>query len=318
MSLNKERCVVIVGPTAVGKTKLGIEMAKALNGEIINGDAMQVYRDLDIGTAKVTEEEAEGIPHHLLDFLDPRESYTVADFQKEARPLIHALNEKGKLPILVGGTGLYVKAVLFDYQFNEVSEDSELREGLQKRADEEGPDVLYKELLEIDPGARERIHPNNVQRVIRAIEIYHKTGQSMSDQLPNAEPRLLYDPIIIGLTLNRAVLYERINRRVDLMIKEGLIEEARGLYDRGIRGTQAVMAIGYKELYGAFEGTYSIEEAIDLIKRNSRRFAKRQLTWFRHQMSMDWFDLTDDLLNPEKKINEILHFVAGKLKDWSN
>lgn len=317
MSSELEKVVVIVGPTAAGKTKLSIEMAKVFNGEIINGDALQVYRDLNIGTAKVTAEEAEGIPHHLLDFLAPTESYTVADFQKDAREHIHRLNKKGTLPVLVGGTGLYVKAVLYDYQFNDVSEDHDLREALQKRAEIEGTDVLYGELLAVDPEARERIHPNNVQRVIRALEIYQKTGKSMSDQLPEEQPKLLYDPVIIGLTMDRTVLYERINHRVELMVKQGLVEEAKGLYDRGIRDTQAVMAIGYKELYGAFEGEYSIEEAIDLIKRNSRRFAKRQLTWFRHQMSIHWFDLTADLSAPHKKIEEIVHFVAGKLEFWS-
>ncbi|WEG11541.1 tRNA (adenosine(37)-N6)-dimethylallyltransferase MiaA [Pullulanibacillus sp. KACC 23026] len=314
MSQNKERCVVIVGPTAVGKTKLGIEIAKAFHGEVINGDAMQVYQGLDIGTAKVTEKEAEGIPHHLLDFLDPRESYTVARFQKEAREQIDSLYNKGILPVLVGGTGLYVKAVLYDYQFNEVKEDTAFREHLQKRAEVEGPDPLYRELLEVDPEAKDRIHPNNVQRVIRALEIYHKTGKPMSEHLPENEPALLFDPVIIGLTMERHLLYERINQRVDMMVQKGLIEEAKSLYDQGIRHTQSVQAIGYKELFGAFDGEYSIETAVELIKRNSRRFAKRQLTWFRHQMAIEWFDMTD-VENSYKKINEILEFVAGKLKD---
>lgn len=306
------RCVVIVGPTAVGKTKLGIEVAKAFGGEVINGDAMQVYRDLNIGTAKVTREEAEGIPHHLIDILEPTEDYTVAAFQRDSRQLIRSLNRAGKLPVLVGGTGLYVKAALYDYQFNEASEDTALREALQKRADEEGPEVLYKELLAVDPGATERIHPNNVQRVIRALEIFQKTGKAMSEHLPTEPPKLVMDPVVIGLTMDRDLLYKRINQRVDLMVKQGLVEEAQSLYDRGIRKTQAVMAIGYKELFGAFDGEYSIEEAIELIKKNSRRFAKRQLTWFRHQMPIEWFDVTNALDHFEKKVEEIIHFIAGK------
>jgi tRNA dimethylallyltransferase len=312
------RCVVIVGPTAVGKTKLGIEVAKAFGGEVINGDAMQVYRELNIGTAKVTPEEAEGIPHHLIDILEPTEEYTVAAFQQDARRLITSLNRDGKLPVLVGGTGLYVKAALYDYQFNEASEDSDLRQALQKRAKDEGPDVLYKELIDVDPGAAERIHPNNVQRVIRALEIYQKTGKAMSEHLPIESPELVMSPIIIGLTMDRSLLYERINGRVDLMVQQGLIEEAKSLYEKGIRKTQAVMAIGYKELFGAFDGEYTLEEAIDLIKKNSRRFAKRQLTWFRHQMPIDWFDVTDYLDSFEKKVEEIIDFIAGKLEKRSN
>ncbi len=321
MASIKEPCVVIVGPTATGKTKLGVTLAKTLQGEVINGDAMQVYRDLDIGTAKVTEAEADGVAHHLLDFLEPTEDYSVASFQKDARKWIHDLNDREVLPILVGGTGLYVKAVLYDYQFNDVSEDPTLRTELEQRARLEGADVLYRELLKVDPGAEKRIHPNNVQRVVRALEIYHKTGKPMSEALPEEQPSLLYDPIVIGLTMDRTLLYERINRRVDLMVDQGLVQEAESLYNRGIRKTQAVMAIGYKELFGAFDGAYSIGEAVELIKRNSRRFAKRQLTWFRHQMSMDWFDLTEAVADQDvmdKKVDEIVQFVAGKLKDRSN
>lgn len=318
MATSDTRCVVIVGPTAVGKTRLGIEVAKAFGGEVINGDAMQVYRGLNIGTAKVTPEEADGIPHHLIDILEPTEDYTVAAFQKDARRLITSLNHEGKLPVLVGGTGLYVKAALYDYQFNEASEDPDLREALQKRAEEEGPEVLYKKLLEVDPGAAERIHPNNLQRVIRALEIFQKTGKAMSEHLPTESPKLVMDPVVIGLTMDRPLLYERINNRVDQMIQQGLVEEAKSLYDRGVRKTQSVMAIGYKELFGTFDGEYSLEEAIELIKKNSRRFAKRQLTWFRHQMPIEWFDVTDSLDSFEKKIEEIIYFIAGKFEKKSN
>jgi tRNA dimethylallyltransferase len=303
----KTKVAVVVGPTAVGKTALGIQLAQALSGEIINGDASQVYRDLNIGTAKVTKEEAALIPHHLIDIVPPEAPFTVADYQQKARQEIQAITDRGKLPIIVGGTGLYIKAALYDYRFDDQGEDPELREALSEWAKREGHEVLYRKLLDLDPKAAEKIHPNNVKRVIRALE------KAMSGKggghAPSAGPVPLYETAVVGLTMDRTDLYNRINRRVDEMIDKGLIQEAKDLYDRGLSGCQSVQSIGYKELFRYFDGELTLPEAISLIKRNTRRFAKRQMTWFRHQMPVTWFDASEAKIN----FSKILDFIAGKL-----
>lgn len=307
--------MVIIGPTAVGKTKLSVEMAKALHGEIINGDAFQVYKDLNIGTAKATLEEREGIPHHLLDFLDPEESYTVSDFQHDARQVIAEVAERGRLPILVGGTGLYINAVLFkNYTFNTPPEDQVYRTELEKYALDHGNDALYALLVEKNPEVAETIHPNNVRRVIRTLEKLRDPKSKALEAHSITMKDSLYNPIVIGLTMAREELYQRINARVDKMVTEGLIEEARALFDRGLQGAGSVQAIGYKELFGAFNDEYTIEEAIRLIKRNSRRYAKRQLTWFNHQIEVEWVDMTHVERIFSKKALKIIEFVAGKIK----
>lgn len=306
-----EKLIVIVGPTAVGKTQLSIEAAKVLHGEVINGDALQVYKELTIGTAKVTPEEQEGIPHHLIDFLSPNESYSVATFQKDARKLIHQINHKGKIPLLVGGTGLYVNAVIRDYQFTKEPSNLEIRERLEQELEDYGHDYLHNKLQTIDPESAKTIHPHNSRRVIRALEIYELTGNRKSDMSNLQQIQDLYDVVLIGLTMDRDILYQRINQRVDKMIEKGLVQEARRLYDRGIRNTQAVQAIGYKELYYYFNGECTLEEAIELLKRNSRRFAKRQFTWFKNKMDINWFDMTH--ADFSLKANEIIEFIAGKL-----
>ncbi|MBM7644430.1 tRNA dimethylallyltransferase [Scopulibacillus daqui] len=308
----KGKVVAVVGPTAVGKTALSLELAARLNGEIINGDAMQVYKGLDIGTAKIPIHERRGIPHHLIDFLPPDHSYTVADFQAGARQWIHKLNEQNKLPVLVGGTGLYIKAALYDYQFSDIDSQPELRQELEYTARIEGAESLYHKLQDVDPVSAEKIHPNNVKRVIRALEVFYTTGVPFSRHQQNEKPKPLYNMVLVGLTMDRDMLYERINQRVDEMIEAGLIEEARHLYDLGIKNTQSVQAIGYKELYLYFDGKCSLDEAVRLLKRNSRRFAKRQFTWFKRQMDITWFDMTDYQSNFSQKAQEILAFVAGK------
>lgn len=304
----EKKVAVIVGPTAVGKTALGVNMAKALNGEVINGDASQVYKEMDIGTAKVTEEEADGVPHHLLDIVEPDESYTVADFQKDARKAIDAIHSQGKLPILVGGTGLYVKAALYDYQFTETASDPHLRKELELYAKENGNLALHQRLVTLDPIAAGRIHPNNVQRVIRAIEKKLLSSEIEDDAEPDP-PKPLYDLAVVGLTMDREALYKRIDQRVDVMMAEGLMNEARDFYHRGLSGSQAMQSIGYKELFRYFDQEVTLEEAIRLIKRNTRHFAKRQLTWFHHQMNVTWFDVSDPSIN----FSKIINFVAGKL-----
>ncbi|KEK21760.1 tRNA (adenosine(37)-N6)-dimethylallyltransferase MiaA [Bacillus gaemokensis] len=309
----REKVAVIIGPTAVGKTKLSIDLAKALNGEIISGDSMQVYRTMDIGTAKVTVEETEGIPHYMIDIKNPEESFSVAEFQNLVRGHIREITERGKLPIIVGGTGLYIQSVLYDYQFTDEAGDSVYRERMEQLAVEYGVEYVHEKLRAVDPESANRIHANNVRRVIRALEIFHTTGQKMSDQLEKQENDLLYDVSLIGLTMDRAMLYDRINLRVDLMVKQGLLEEVKALYENGIRDCQSIQAIGYKELYNYFEERISLEEAVLQLKTNSRRYAKRQLTWFRNKMDVSWFDVTEG-----EKTAEILRYIEGKLQLKSN
>ncbi|PFB26377.1 tRNA (adenosine(37)-N6)-dimethylallyltransferase MiaA [Bacillus cereus] len=311
--VQREKVAVIIGPTAVGKTKLSIDLAKALNGEIISGDSMQIYRTMDIGTAKVTKEEMDGIPHYMVDIKNPEESFSVAEFQERVRKHIREITERGKLPIIVGGTGLYIQSVLFDYQFTDDAGDAIYREQMEKLALERGVEYVHKKLQEVDPESAERIHANNVRRVIRALEIFHTTGEKMSDQLEKQENELLYDVSLIGLTMDREMLYDRINLRVDIMMDQGLLEEVEGLYNRGIRDCQSIQAIGYKEIYDYFEDRVSLEEAVSQLKTNSRRYAKRQLTWFRNKMDVTWFDVTGG-----EKTSEILRYIEGNLQLKSN
>lgn len=306
-----QQLVTIVGPTAVGKTKLSLELAKTFDGEIINGDAFQLYKGLDIGTAKISAEEMDGIPHHLIDILPPEGSFSVADFQTAAREAITDIASRGKLPILVGGTGLYVKAVVYDYRFTEAGQDPELRKSLQEIVDREGPVALHAILLKEDPGAAERIHPNNVPRVIRALEVTRLSGNPYSQMIQSETKTSLYNEVNVGLEMERDILYNRINQRVDQMIDEGLLTEARWLFDLGLDESQSSKAIGYKELFAYFKGDITKEEAIVQIKQHSRQFAKRQFTWIRHQMPVRWFDMTGVEGNFKKKSAEIINYVAG-------
>lgn len=287
--------IVITGPTAVGKTKLSIELAKKVNGEIINADSTQVFKNLDIATAKVTKEEMEDIPHHLIDIKDIIDDYTVYDYQRDCRNKIEEIKLKGKTPILVGGTGLYIKAALYDYQFND--------ETTSNNYDDKSDEELYKMLLEIDPETD--IHQNNRKRVIRALNYYEENKEPMSQK--EKTDKLLYDTLFIGLTTDRDILYDRINKRVDLMFKQGLLEEAKKIYETNIR-TKAIMTpIGYKELFEYFDGNCSLENATDLIKQRSRHYAKRQYTWFNHQMEIKWFDVNFE--NFDETINQVIDYI---------
>lgn len=312
----KQKVIVIIGPTAVGKTKLSVELARRLNGEIISGDSMQIYKEMDIGTAKVTAEEMQGVPHYLIDIKEPTEPYSVADFQQEVRTLIKKIAQKGCIPIIAGGTGLYIQAVLSDYQFSDSGKDEEIRLRLEQQLEEQGMDKVYAELKRIDPKSAENIHPNNVRRVIRALEVFYATGKTMTEFQQSQQQELLYDVAYIGLTMDRETLYNRINLRVDLMVNEGLFEEVERLYQKGIRDCQSIQAIGYKEIYAYFDGKVTKEQAIDALKQNSRRYAKRQITWFRNKMDVTWFDMTDVAF--EEKLDEIFSFIAGKLKLEAN
>jgi tRNA dimethylallyltransferase len=305
----KEKLVVILGPTAVGKTNTSIALAKRLNGEIISGDSMQVYKGMDIGTAKVTKEEMSGIPHHLIDIKEPNESFSVAEFQEHAKKLITEISARGKLPIIAGGTGLYVQAVTHDYQFSNAETNWEYRNQLELEVKKNGIDKLYEQLMSLDPEGAKQIHPNNHRRVIRALEVIKETGMTMGDFQKKQKKDSPYDLALIGLTMERELLYNRINARVDLMIAHGLLDEVNELYHHGIRNCQSVQAIGYKELFEYVEGKVTLDDAIENLKQNSRRYAKRQLTWFRNKMDLKWFDMDKG----ENVIPEILQYTAGKL-----
>ncbi len=315
--MNKQKLIVLIGPTAVGKTQTSIELAKAFQAEIISGDSMQIYKGMDIGTAKITEEEMSGIPHHLIDIKNADESFSVAEFQRMVREKISDIHSRGKLPMIVGGTGLYIQSVLFDYHFTETPGDEEYRKELERQAEEYGKERLHAELVKIDPDAARSIHPNNIRRVIRALEIFHCTGKTMSEYQKEQQHELLYDTAIVGLTMDRDRLYERINYRVELMMKAGLLEEVKRFYDSGLRDVQSIQAIGYKELYDYFDGKVTEQEAVENLMQNSRRYAKRQLTWFRNKMDVKWFDVTGEV-EQSKIIQDISNFIAGKLQLKSN
>ena len=291
--------ICIVGPTGVGKTKLSIELAKKLNGEIINADSTQVYKGMDIATAKVTEEEKESIPHHLFDVKEIDEDYTVYDYQKDCRNKIEEILNKGKTPILVGGTGLYIKAVLYDYKFEEEMNNN--NEYLNYSNED-----LYNKLLSIDPNTE--IHMNNRKRVIRALNYYNNTNNTLSSK--EKTDKLLYDVIFIGLTTDREILYDRINKRVDIMLQNGLIDEAKKIYNTNIRSKAVLTPIGYKELFEYFDNKCTLEESIELIKQRSRKYAKRQYTWNNHQIPVNWFEV--DFNDFDNTVNEVINFINNK------
>ena len=286
--------ICIVGPTGVGKTKLSIELAKKLNGEVINADSTQVYAGLDIATAKVTEEEKEGIPHHLFDIKDISVDYTVYDYQKDCRNIINDIINRGKIPIMVGGTGLYIKAALYDYQFKEEVKKHDYSEFSNEE--------LYNLLKSIDSNTL--IHVNNRKRVERALDYYYEHNEPISN---NKTDKLLYDVLFIGLTTDRDILYDRINKRVDIMVNNGLLDEARKIYDSNIRSKAVMTPIGYKELFPYFDHEKSIDECLNLMKQNSRKYAKRQYTWFNNQMRVVWFNV--DFNDFNNTVNEIIEYI---------
>jgi len=286
--IRQAEVIAIVGPTASGKTALSIELAKKYNGEIINGDSMQVYQGLDIGTAKITVEEMEGVPHHLLSFKEPTEAFSVADYQRLVRAKIAEIRAQGKLPIIVGGSGLYVQAVLYDFQFTEEQVDEVARKAYYEELEKLGPEAMHAKLEKLDPQTAESIHPNNTRRVIRALEMIELSGVSKASEAQNRGEIPLYNHVVLGLgqNMSREELYDRINHRVDVMMDNGLLEEVKGLWQQNIRGVQSIQAIGYKELYDYLDGKCSLDEALESLKQNSRRYAKRQLTYFRNKMEI--------------------------------
>lgn len=293
MEQQKQKLIVLTGPTAVGKTKLSIKLAKAIGGEIISADSMQVYRGMDIGSAKVTKEEKEGIPHYLIDVLNPSEEFNIVLFQQMAKEAIEQIYAKGKIPIIAGGTGFYIQSVLYDIDFSEHDEEDGIRQRLEAiAAGEQGAHKLHERLKAVDPASAEAIHENNVKRVIRALEFYEETGMRISEH--NEEQRQKespYDFYYFVLNDDRAKVYERIDKRVDLMIEAGLVDEVRRLKESGCRRDMVSMqGLGYKEILDYLDGAITLDEAIYRIKRDTRHFAKRQITWFKREREVVWFE----------------------------
>ena len=304
------KIIVVAGPTAVGKTKYAIEAAKAFGGEVVSCDSMQLYKYMDIGSAKPTAEELAQVPHHLVDIIDPSDAFSVAEYQKLAKDAIEDIFQRGKVPVIAGGTGLYLNSLLYDMDFSNASQDQELRLQLEKEAEELGAEVLHKKLSELDFEAASRIHPNNVKKVIRAIE-----GALSGDKIKDFKECNTrcddFDSVLIGLTRDREELYDRINKRVDILVEQGLFEEVKGLLDKGLTESDISMkGIGYKEIIGYFDGKYTEEEAIDLIKKNTRHLAKRQITWFKRYEDLHWIDISqyDD---DEKAIEGMLQWLRN-------
>ncbi|SJZ34152.1 tRNA (adenosine(37)-N6)-dimethylallyltransferase MiaA [Garciella nitratireducens] len=312
----KKPLIIIVGPTAVGKTEISIEIAKRLDGEIISADSMQIYKYMNIGTAKPTKEEIQDIPHYLIDEVEPDQEFNVALFQKKAFEYIDIILSKKKLPIIVGGTGLYINSLIYPLNFTESVSDWEYRNKLNKVADEKGNIYLYNLLEKIDPESAKKIHPNNRKRVIRALEVYKKSGKKMShykkEMIKKDSP---FSFIMIGLNMDRQLLYEKINQRVDIMIEKGLIKEVRDLLNKGYdKNLISMQGLGYKEIIQYLEGRCTLEEAVYIIKRDTRRFAKRQLTWFRRDKRIYWFQV-DKYSSKNLLIDEILQKIHSNLLD---
>lgn len=306
--------IILTGPTAVGKTKLSIALAKAINGEIISADSMQVYRGMDIGTAKITPEEMQGVKHYLIDEFSPEEEFNVVKFKECAMNYVEQIYAKGKIPIVVGGTGFYIQALLYDIQFDKTEENHSYRGELEELAAEKGATYLHEKLKEIDPKSAEAIHANNVKKVIRAIEFYHQNGYPISEH--NEEQRQNESPFqsaYFVLNNERSVLYERIDQRVDLMMKEGLIDEVQKLYDEGYDlSLVSMQGLGYKEIIRYFEGEISLEEAVYTIKRDTRHFAKRQLTWFKRERDVIWVNKQEFAEDEENILQYMLQILMER------
>ena len=309
----KRPLIVLTGPTAVGKTSLSISLAKAVNGEIISADSMQVYKKMDIGSAKIRPEEMQGVKHYLVDVLEPEEEFHIVKFQQMAKEAMEEIYEKGKIPILVGGTGFYIQAVTRDIDFTEAQQENTYRAELEKLAETEGAEYLHDRLKEVDPASADTIHANNVKRVIRALEFYHQNGTPISahneEQKKQTSP---YNLAYFVLNAPRDILYERIDKRVDQMLEEGLVKEVEGLKREGYhRGMVSMQGLGYKEILSWLDGEISYEEAVYLLKRDTRHFAKRQLTWFRRESDVIWVD--KDKFHWDEK--EILEYMLSVLKE---
>lgn len=293
----KQKVIVICGPTASGKTALGVELAKKINGEVVSCDSMQIYKDMTIGTAKPVEEEMQGIKHYLIDFVSPDERYSVANFKKDAKIAIKEILEKGKTPIVVGGTGLYIDSLIYEIEYNDIKLDEEYRKKLETIAQKEGLEKLYDKAKKIDPDAIEKISPNDQKRIIRILEIYHTTGKTKTEQEAESRKEVEYDYRVFAINWEREKLYERINKRVDIMMNQGLVEEVENIRKKYNKFPTAMQGLGYKEVVDYLDGKYSKEEMIEKIKMETRRYAKRQMTWFRKNKQTIWLDGQNDIQN---------------------
>ncbi len=308
MDIPMRKAIAILGPTAVGKTRIALEVAKETGGEIVSCDSMQIYRGMDIGTAKPSLEEQEQVPHHMIDLVDPHVPYSAARYQKEAKRKIQGIFQRGNLPIVSGGTGLYFNGLLYDMDFAAPPVDEGYRKTLYQMAQDKGNDFLHRQLQQKDPQTAERIHPNNTKRVVRALENFRESGQGTGEIKEVKTLTRDYQLTLFGLTRQRSALYERINQRVDLLMEQGLKQEVQDLLKQGYGEKDIAMkGIGYKELIGYFQGAYSLDDAVDLIKKNTRHYAKRQMTWFKRYEDMIWFDLTT--MEEQEVIGEIVTWV---------
>lgn len=307
------KIIVIVGPTAVGKTYVSIELAKKLKTEIISADSMQVYRGMNIGTAKIIEEEKQGIVHHMIDIINPDENYSVSDFKFESERIIDNVLSKNKTPIIVGGSGLYVNSLIYDLDFGNAKSDTKIRDYYTSFYYKHGKEALYNKLKDVDPESAEKIHKNNVKRVIRALEVHDITGKKFSEI--NTDLRKYsekYEHLLIGLSMDRKILYERINQRVEKMLSDGLIQEVKTLLDKGYhKNLVSMQGIGYKEIIDYLEGETTLEEAVNILKRNTRRFAKRQFTWFLKDPNVKWFQI-GDVNEIDNTVEEIFKYTSTK------
>ena len=311
--MKKRPLIILTGPTAVGKTSLSVQLAKCINGEIISADSMQVYKGMDIGSAKITKEEMDGVPHHLIDILDPWEEFNVVVFQEACKKCMEEIYERGHIPILAGGTGFYIQAVLRDIDFTANEDNTEYRSYLENLAEEKGAQHLHEMLQEVDPESAQVIHANNVKRVIRALEFYHLTGEKISDHNDKeSQKENAYNACYFVLNDERSLLYQRIEQRVDEMVTNGLVEEVSELVKKGCtRDMVAMQGLGYKEIVDYLEGRCSLEEAVYVIKRDTRHFAKRQLTWFKREKEVIWVDKDRFGYDNQK----ILEFMMDNMKE---
>ncbi|WP_415918787.1 tRNA (adenosine(37)-N6)-dimethylallyltransferase MiaA [Staphylococcus simulans] len=315
MSTTKPLLVVIVGPTAVGKTELSIELAKAIDGEIISGDSMQVYRGMNIGTAKATADEMQNIPHYLIDILNPDQPFSAYDFKVRAEAQINKIISKGKIPIIAGGTGLYIQSLIYDYPFDKEEISPEKAEEVRQKMTELetlSNEQLHNYLASFDAASSEAIHPNNRKRVLRAVEYYLKTKKKLSNRKKVQQYTENYDTLLIGVETSRKTMYQRINNRVDVMMNAGLLEEVQQLLEQGYSNCQSMQAIGYKELIPAINQDITIDQAVDKLKQHSRNYAKRQMTWFKNKMNVQWFD------REKEPLPVILESISAQIKKRSN
>ena len=305
--MQKQKVIIIGGPTASGKTALSIELAKRIDGEIVSADSMQIYKEMNIGTAKPDKEEMQGIKHYMLDFLSPDKNYSVANYKKDAKKAIKEILEKGKTPIVVGGTGLYIDSLIYEIEYVDIETDFEYRKELELRAEKEGLEKLYEEAKKIDPEAMEKISSNDQKRIMRVLEIFKQTGKTKTELDKESRKEPEYDYKMFAIDMQRDVLYERINKRVDIMLEKGLVEEVESIYNKYNEFPTSMQALGYKEVVEYLENKISKEEMIEKIKQESRRYTKRQLTWFRKNKETIW-------LNGQEKVEKNIDIILEELK----